>query len=967
MRLGILVLLAVLLAPAPAKGQTPTQTYTGRVVSAVTILVEEEPSTEAVIGDLIETRIGQPLSMADVRETIAHLYSLGRFQDIQVEAVDASGGGIELRYHLIPVRAVERVQFSGDLGLSERLLRSTVTERFGRAPQLGRGAEVARVLERLYQDRGYFNASVRPGSTELRDPPRTVLTLDISAGPQARVETVEITGSAPQPRAQLLGRLRLAPGTPYERVTTQERLSQYVQRLRDRGHLQAIASHTVRLSADGRLVDVAVDIQPGPLVTVVFEGDQIPADRRAALVPFQREGSVEEDLLEDAVQRIRAYLSEQGHWRADVSVQPRELDENRLAIVFTIRAGPVYRVAPQGIQITGNASIPPEDFRPLIALAPGDLYISSRLDATTGALLRVYRTRGFAWAEVSSVEVQETDSGVDAALVRPTITIKEGPRAVIGGVTIAGTEAIGQTEIRSLIRLQPGDPYYEPAIAADEDAVQLEYLNLGFASADVQVTPSLSEDRTRVDLQFAVTEGAQTIVDHVLVVGNQRTEEEVIRREVLLRPGQPLGLRDLLESRRRLSALGLFRRIDIRELEHGPPDRRDVLITVEEAPVTTVGYGGGLEVNRRLRAGGPGGTAEERIELAPRGFFDIGRRNLGGKNRSVNLFTRVSVRPNDAPEDPERDGRGIGFSEYRVVGTYREPREFLWNADLTVTGAVEQGERSSFNFARRGVTAELLRRLTPTIRASGRYSFGATRTFDERLSLDEQAAIDRIFPQVRLSSFSGAIARDTRDDIVEPSRGAFLSVEGTVAARGLGGQVGFMKTYMQGYWFKRLPGLRQIVFASRASVGLADGFERPPLPTDPEGEAIEDLPASERFFAGGDTTIRGFALDTVGTPATISARGFPRGGNAVLILNGELRVPVWGGVGAALFVDGGNVFERVTDFAAEELRGSLGFGLRYRSPIGPIRVDLGFKMDRREFGGRREPRSVLHFSIGQAF
>ncbi len=188
-----------------------------------------------------------------------------------------------------------------------------------------------------------------------------------------------------------------------------------------------------------------------------------------------------------------------------------------------------------------------------------------------------------------------------------------------------------------------------------------------------------------------------------------------------------------------------------------------------------------------------------------------------------------------------------------------------------------------------------------------------------------------------------------------------------MAARGLGGQVGFMKTYMQGYWFKRLPGLRQIVFASRASVGLADGFERPPLPTDPEGEAIEDLPASERFFAGGDTTIRGFALDTVGTPATISARGFPRGGNAVLILNGELRVPVWGGVGAALFVDGGNVFERVTDFAAEELRGSLGFGLRYRSPIGPIRVDLGFKTDRREFGGRREPRSVLHFSIGQAF
>ena len=145
-------------------------------------------------------------------------------------------------------------------------------------------------------------------------------------------------------------------------------------------------------------------------------------------------------------------------------------------------------------------------------------------------------------------------------------------------------------------------------------------------------------------------------------------------------------------------------------------------------------------------------------------------------------------------------------------------------------------------------------------------------------------------------------------------------------------------------------------------------------PTDADGRPIEgdpivveDLPASERFFAGGDTTIRGFALDTVGAPKTISPRGFPRGGNAVLVMNAELRIPVWKELGAALFSDGGNVFERVTDFELDELRGSVGFGVRYRSPIGPVRVDLGFKLDRREFGGRLEPRTALHFSIGQAF
>ncbi|MFL6245183.1 MAG: BamA/TamA family outer membrane protein, partial [Thermoanaerobaculia bacterium] len=105
----------------------------------------------------------------------------------------------------------------------------------------------------------------------------------------------------------------------------------------------------------------------------------------------------------------------------------------------------------------------------------------------------------------------------------------------------------------------------------------------------------------------------------------------------------------------------------------------------------------------------------------------------------------------------------------------------------------------------------------------------------------------------------------------------------------------------------------------------------------------------------------------VGAPNTISASGFPRGGNALLLMNGELRVPVWGDIGTALFIDGGNVFDRVTEMDLGELRGSVGVGLRYKSPIGPIRFDVGFKLDRRQLGIDLEPRRVFHFSIGQAF
>jgi outer membrane protein insertion porin family len=290
-----------------------------------------------------------------------------------------------------------------------------------------------------------------------------------------------------------------------------------------------------------------------------------------------------------------------------------------------------------------------------------------------------------------------------------------------------------------------------------------------------------------------------------------------------------------------------------------------------------------------------------------------------------------------------------------------------------MTAAIEQGTRSSFNFTRKGITGELIRRVTAALRTNVRYTISNTRTFDERLSEEEQALIDRRFPQVRLSVISGAVSLDRRDDVVEPTRGTFLSAESSLAARSLGSEVGFLKTYLQGYWFKQLPRAPRVIFATRASIGLADGFERE-VPLDPDNppieglpETIEDLPASERFFAGGDTTIRGFALDTVGAPNTISPDGFPRGGNAVLIMNGELRVAVYKDFGAAVFVDGGNVFARVTQFDIGELRGSVGFGLRYRSPIGPVRIDLGFKLDRREFGGELEKRTGLHFSIGQAF
>ena len=212
----------------------------------------------------------------------------------------------------------------------------------------------------------------------------------------------------------------------------------------------------------------------------------------------------------------------------------------------------------------------------------------------------------------------------------------------------------------------------------------------------VSVESRFDNDLRAVDLIYRVREGSQALVDHILIVGNEQVKSETIRRELALEPGSPLGLDDVAETRRRLNALGMFRRVDIREFSHGRADRRDVVIVVDEAPTTRLAYGGGGEVSQRLRR--VGSQAVERIEFAPRGFFEIGRRNLWGKNRSINFFTRVSVRRKNDPTDPieAAETSTLGFNEYRILGTYSEPRTFGLDWDVLVSGFVEQAIRPGF-------------------------------------------------------------------------------------------------------------------------------------------------------------------------------------------------------------------------------------------------------------------------------
>ena len=975
MRLPLL-LAGLCLAGTASAARADVADYLGKVVVSVALEAEGRALADPRIDEAIQNHVGQPLLMREVRESLVHLLSLGRFEDVVVRASTAPGG-VAISFDLVPVHPIERVSFSGaDVpGVDEGRLRRLVTERYGGLPTAGRAPEAARLVEDQLKTSGYLRATVSPRLEVLHAPDRSTLWFDLAPGERTRVGEIKMDGVV---RArEILSALRLAPGRPFERDVIDERAAEYISDRRDDGYYEARLSVDAELVDNDRVANLTIAASDGPRVRLVFAGDVLPSGERETLVPVAREGSTDEDLLEDASNNIEEYLHAQGY-RDATAPHAREQTEGELRLTFTVKRGRLYRVA--RVEISGNVAVPLAELSSLVRLKELDPFSETVLDADAGAIEDLYRRLGFAAVDVrAGVDALPAETpgppGPEIPVVVRVI-INEGARTIVTSIRFTGAQVIPEATLLASIGLRPGQPFFVSQTAADRDALLFQYANLGFRNASVRVTPVLSADRTQADVVFAVNEGSQVKVGHILIGGNTRTRRETIEREIQLKPGDPMGLTAVNESQRRLAALGLFRRTRIAEVAHGDEFTRDLLVTVEEAPVTTLGYGGGLEVGYRIRQT-EDEAAEERLELAPRAFFDIGRRNLFGRNRSINLFTRISLRPRDevtlVEPDPDtplpvpQAQSEFGFSEYRVLGTYREPLVFGTPADAFLNLNFEQQARSSYDFRRRAFSAELTRRLSRTVSIGGNYQIQRTEVFDERVDPSEKPLVDRLFPQVRLSSFSGSIVRDTRDDPLNTRDGEYLSANGQLAAQAIGSEIGLAKSYFTAQMFRPAPRLPRAVVALSARLGIAKGFP------------LKDLPASERFFAGGDTTVRGFALDQLGRPetidedgtviaGTIDANGFPLGGNAVVILNGELRLPVFGSLDAVGFIDTGNVFARTSYVDITQLRSAVGFGIRYRSPVGPIRVDLGFKINPGFLApGAPERLTALHISLGQAF
>jgi outer membrane protein insertion porin family len=956
------------------------------IVTGVRIELSGAPVTDPVLLDLIVTVPGKPLSVRDVSLSLRHIDGLNQFEPAEAFQ-EATPDGVLVVYRLVPLHPVDRIEFRGNLGISEGELRRLVRERYGETPQPSRVPQIVEFLEQAYLDRGYPSANIEPEVQEREDPPRSTVVFTVESGPRALIKSVQYEEAETLPDGQFAGRPDIREGRPYDRQELQRALDRYIRTMRSNRYYEASASAAPPVfEPDGAIVRVV--LRRGRRVRIVFTGDALSGSEQERLVPVESEGAVDETLLEDWELAIESHLREQGYLDATVERTSSPLGEAELAITFAIKRGPRFVVG--DLAFEGNEDKTDAELLTELRLKTGEPYVRDALDTGVARIVSSYRERGFTTVRVDPIPdpIPPERPSEPTRRVQITLRITEGPRLTVRDLAFSGNTVTTEQQLRDLMTFTEGSPFSTTRVNASIERIVAYYRDRGYES--VRPMPLFSYDPTEgaADIAISITEGPQTIVDRVIIEGNQRTSRETIQRELSVRPGEPLGFTDVLESQTRLSALGLFRRVPPFAIRrHAGENLADVVVSVQEALPTTIGYGGGLEVSSVLRSTEEG-TADERLDFVPRLFFEIGRRNMWGKNRQVNLFTRLSARTRDTVTSSGALDSSYAINEYRVFATFREPRAFASPYTILSTVIAERARRASYSFETQEARIEMGGRASPTLTGSVRFSIENTRLYDVSSSLpeDERPLIDRVFPQVRLSKFSGGLIHNTRDNELDPSRGIFISADADVAARRIGSEVGYVKTLLQGTWYHQLPSARRMVVALRGILGAAHPFPRVAPLLDPDGnpvldpdgnpvlQTVQDLPASERFFAGGSTSNRGFTNDRLGIQRgipeedTISPAGFPTGGNGEILLNSELRVNLVGSLGGVVFMDAGNVFKRAADLSLGDLRPAAGFGVHLRVANLPVRAELGFNLDRRELtSGRFERGSVLHVSIGPAF
>jgi outer membrane protein insertion porin family len=786
------------------------------------------------------------------------------------------------------------------------------------------------------------------------------------------------------------------------RETTSNALSGVRSYYQKENHLEGTISLQKSAYMEPRKqVDYDFSASEGPIVEVVVNGAKLSKSRTKLLVPVYEEGAVDNDLLNEGAFNIKDYLQQRGYFDVSDKVQLIGKDSGHVVVQYTVDTGRRHKVT--AVNLKGNKYFDRGTLEDLLRVKKADAYQRSGrysaqlVSADVSSIESLYRANGFNQVKVTSA-VKDIDSGANGVVLKQarievTFTIVEGAQQKFGNVALEGVAAEREKTIRTLLSAQTGQPFSLITLSGDRDAILGYYLSHGFDHARIEIGQGVAdEDPTRTDVALRVTEGQQVFIDNVLQSGLVHTRPKVVQSQILVHAGDPLDQAALLQTQRNLYNLALFAEVNaaIQNPTGNAPDK-NVLLQLTEAKRWDVTYGFGFEAQTgtpAITTGQTRGTTAAQngqAGVSPRISLDVSRINLRGTQDSLTLHTSYGLLEEIATLSfnvPQLFGhRNLtgslsgGYSNVQDISTFASS---TLQGDVRVTQKVKRADTFIYDFEYRRVSVD-------------------PNSLEITPNLIPQLSEPVIVGGPQITYF-----HDTRDPSpLNAGKGQYFSLQEFVASSKFGSDTDFNKvdaTQSTYYTF----GKRKYVFARNLRVGFEKSWGPNPnafnagnqigvsstacsgtlLETNPTCNAV---PLPERLYVGGATSHRGFGIND-GGPRDLTT-GYPVGGSAAVVNTFELRLPpptlplVGDSISFVIFHDMGNAFEYPGDMfksfvhfhqpdkqQCKNLAGPLaaaggvaadavgtcnfnfyshavGVGLRYGTPVGPIRVDFSYNLN----------------------
>jgi len=848
---------------------------------------------------------GKPVDRVRLRQGIRALYAGGSFESLAVTAKPAPGGVLvtiaaRLRPRVASVRlegvgVVWRVRIRSWVHVHRRDFFSPAAVR----------TTVDRVKRELAR-RSYIDAAVDP-EVNYRPETNTVdVIFHISLGSAARAAGITLKG-APEGAAGIAKAARLKRGKKLTEVRLDQVRDRIEAALRGAGYWEAEVLDTRELR-EPHGFRVVVRVDPGPAYTFDVSMPGAPKQKKVIerALPDPASEPIHPAQINAVTEKIRTNVQSMGYLLARVQAR---LDTSRTPYVLALKIDLGPRCIIRKVLFPGNHHLRVKKLREAVKVHPGktsgllaQTVNDQTLEDDRAALEALYRHNGFAKVSVATPRIE----ALGGALVAISFPIAEGRRWHVERILFDGFPVEAAPVIESgTLPLGEGRPWDPSLLEPERRALETALENRGYPDAAVRVTKNVPQPGS-VIVRFVAVPGDWVTISEVVISGLYVTRDSVVRgvlNRAGLRAGIPYSLETILTAQRKLYELGIFRMVDIVPIPgQDRGRRRGFVVRCTEGLQRSFLMGVGWDT-----------TNKAHITL---GWSDL---NLFGGAHALSVQMRFSSREETYRATlREPNVPGLGVPAYASV--YRTYEKF-----------------TSFSQTRHGFWLDLGDRRKRPFRLWWRAEY---QIVEPNAPPDILSDLERENQKARIASLRPTLEWDTRDDPFLPTKGIFASASAQYAFPVLNADARFFKVRTSFSLYGRLPG-------GIGALGVRLGAIYPIANHSAQPENLQ-VPIGVRFFAGGSASNRAFPTDDLGIPGqTLDTLGNPIGGNALVLINMEYRRKVHGILSAVLFVDGGNVWASPNRVNWNDMRWGVGIGLRIDTPAGPLRLDYGRKVHRR--------------------